>query len=162
MAGKAAIHLCIGLAAALGIEPGIFPLSIAQGRRIIALQRRGKPAAVRRREIADVAADLFARQGFGVSTRTISNVLGVTQATLYRHFRSKDELIEEVFRLRYLEEKPSNFAAMLAQRERPLCERLTAAYIDFFAGISETSLKLFQRAAQDQLELIERYSPHPS
>lgn len=58
-------------------------------------QRRRKPAAVRRREIAEVAAELFARQGFGVSTRTISDALGVIQAALYRHYKSKDELIEE-------------------------------------------------------------------
>lgn len=119
-----------------------------------------KPTSVRRLEIATVAGDLFAKHGFSVSTRTISDALGITQAALYRHFKSKEELIEEVFRVRYLDEKPSDFNAILEESDDPLANRLTNAYTSFFNNITETSLKLFHRASYDGLEIAKRYSPH--
>ena len=122
--------------------------------------RRRMPAAQRRLEIARVAADLFAAHGFSVSTRRISVELGISQAALYKHFKSKDAIIEEVFRVRYLEEKPSDFRSLLDTSKGPLVERLTRAYQSFFNGITETSLKLFHRASYDDLDLAKRYSPH--
>jgi AcrR family transcriptional regulator len=103
---------------------------------------------------------LFAAQGFSVSTRKISDAVGISQAALYKHFRSKEEIIEEVFRLRYLNQKPSDFRHLLDGSTGPLVDRLTSAYLSFFNDISETSLKLFHRASYDGLEIAKRYSPH--
>jgi len=58
----------------------------------------------RRLEIARVAAGLFAAEGFSLSTRKISSEIGISQAALYKHFKSKAEIIEEVFRVFYLDE----------------------------------------------------------
>lgn len=123
------------------------------------IQRR-KPGEERRVEIANVAGELFAAHGFSVSTRAISEALGITQAALYKHFKSKEALIEEVFRQRYLDQRPSDFADTLSDRSRPLAARLTQAYTTFFDDITETSLKLFQRASYDGLEIAKRYRPH--
>jgi len=90
----------------------------------------------------------------------ISDALGVTQAALYKHFSSKDALIEEVFRTRYLDEKPSDFSSILDATDEPLNVRLLAAYVSFFNNITETSFKLFQRASYDGLEIAKQYSPH--
>nr|WP_165928249.1 helix-turn-helix domain-containing protein [Rhizobium sullae] len=38
-------------------------------------------------------AALFAEEGFGASTRRLASRLGVTQAALYKHFRSKDDIV---------------------------------------------------------------------
>jgi len=44
--------------------------------------------------IAEVAADLFYRDGLhAVGVDRVADVAGLTKRTLYRHFRSKDELI---------------------------------------------------------------------
>jgi AcrR family transcriptional regulator len=57
------------------------------------------PARARRRRrtherILEVAADLLYKEGIGnVSVDDIAGAVGVTKATLYQHFRSKDELI---------------------------------------------------------------------
>lgn len=118
------------------------------------------PGKQRRLEIVRVAAELFAADGFSVPTRKISDVLGITQAALYKHFKSKDEIIEEVFRVRYLDEKPSDFSNLLETSDGPLENRLTLAYVSFFNGMSETSMKLFHRASYDGLEIAKRYSPH--
>jgi len=123
------------------------------------IQRR-KPGAERKAEIATVAAELFADHGFSVGTREISAKLGVTQATLYKHYSSKNDLIEEIFKTRYLDDKSSRFADHLQYSEGEFNARLSFAYAQFLAGISKTSMKLFHRASYDGLEIAKRYSPH--
>lgn len=118
------------------------------------------PGKQRRLEIVRVAADLFAAEGFSAPTRKISDELGITQAALYKHFKSKEEIIEEVFRVRYLDEKPSDFSRILEASDEPLVNRISLAYQSFFSGMSETSMKLFHRASYDGLEIAKRYSPH--
>ena len=118
------------------------------------------PRQQRRLEIARVAAELFAAEGFSVPTRKISDALKITQAALYKHFASKEEIIEEVFRVRFLEEKPSDFQRILDETDGMLGERLSLAYESFFDGMTETSMKLFQRASYDGMEIAKRYSPH--
>jgi AcrR family transcriptional regulator len=50
-------------------------------------------AADRREQILDVSTAIFARQGFqGATTREIAQQAGVTEALVFRHFSSKDEL----------------------------------------------------------------------
>ncbi len=50
-------------------------------------------AADRRRQLLDVAADLFARRGFrGTTTAELAKSAGVTEPILYRHFTSKLDL----------------------------------------------------------------------
>lgn len=50
-------------------------------------------AADRKQQILAVATRLFARQGFqGVTTKEIAAEAGVTEALIFRHFPSKDEL----------------------------------------------------------------------
>lgn len=52
------------------------------------------PASARREHLIDTAIDLFAERGFhATGIDTILERSGVSKKTLYRHFRSKDELI---------------------------------------------------------------------
>lgn len=54
-----------------------------------------KPAAVRREEIVDCAARLFAANGYdGTSVNDIIASLGISKGAFYHYFRSKDELLE--------------------------------------------------------------------
>jgi AcrR family transcriptional regulator len=60
-------------------------------------------AADRRRQLLEVAVDLFARRGFrGTTTAQLARAAGVTEPILYRHFENKLDLfvtlIEEVGR----------------------------------------------------------------
>jgi AcrR family transcriptional regulator len=57
------------------------------------------PAHERRAEILEQSLSLFARHGLhGVTTRQIAEAAGISEALLYRHFRSKEELYEELQR----------------------------------------------------------------
>lgn len=125
----------------------------------IRTRQRRKPGLERRAEIARIAGDLFATAGFQVSTREISAAVGITQAALYKHFSSKDELIEEVFETRFLNEKPLDFVQLLENEDASLEDRISHAYEMFYSNITSTSLRLFQRASYDGLKLAHRFSP---
>lgn len=54
------------------------------------------PSEVRRHRIAQAARDVFLASGLdGARTVDIARAAGVTEAVLYRHFRSKDQIFEE-------------------------------------------------------------------
>jgi len=53
-----------------------------------------------RERILDVAANLFARKGFyAVSIREITRTVGIKESSLYNHFQSKEQLLEEILDL---------------------------------------------------------------
>src|SRR6267142_482812 len=53
----------------------------------------------RRRELLDAAVRVFARKGFHSSrVGDIANEAGVAHGLLYHYFRSKDEVLETIFR----------------------------------------------------------------
>lgn len=55
------------------------------------------PAARRRRQLLEVALDVFGEQGFHpTSMNDVAEAAGVTKPVLYQHFRSKRDLYREV------------------------------------------------------------------
>jgi AcrR family transcriptional regulator len=53
----------------------------------------------RRDEIVGVAAELFAKKGFeGTTVRDIADTAGILSGSLYHHFRSKEQIMEEIFK----------------------------------------------------------------
>jgi AcrR family transcriptional regulator len=51
------------------------------------------PADVRREQILQTAVDLFSQKGFkGTTTKEIAKAAGVSEAIIFRHFTTKDEL----------------------------------------------------------------------
>jgi TetR/AcrR family transcriptional regulator len=51
----------------------------------------------RRRQLIDVAIDLFAQKGFGgTTTREIAAAAGVTEAVIFRHFATKQDLYQAI------------------------------------------------------------------
>ncbi|MCR5857511.1 TetR/AcrR family transcriptional regulator [Mesorhizobium sp. J428] len=83
----------------------------------------------RRRMILDGAISFFAEYGLDGSTHLLAKHLGVTQPLIYQYFPSKEDLIdavyEEVFRGRW----SSRWDTLLADRARPLEERLNAFFV---------------------------------
>lgn len=92
------------------------------------------PAGKSRREQAiDAAAQVFAQYGYhGAGTRAIADVLGIKVASLYFHFRSKDEALEEVCRVglqRNIDRLLSAYKAKLYFRDR--IEHFINNYCDY-------------------------------
>lgn len=65
--------------------------------------KTGRPARVpgekhTSEKIFDVAVDLFARQGYDrTSVREIARGVGITESAVYRHYPSKDAILEAIF-----------------------------------------------------------------
>ena len=91
-------------------------------------KRRRLPSGERRQEFIEKAIDFFAEEGFESSTRGLAKRLGVTQPLLYRYFPSKEDLISEVYDAVYVNRWRPEWADLLADRDRPLRDRLIAFY----------------------------------
>lgn len=62
--------------------------------------KRAEAQALRRKEILEAAARVFAEKGYhGSSMRDIADILSVRQAALYYYFPSKEAILEEICRL---------------------------------------------------------------
>ncbi|MFE8885776.1 TetR/AcrR family transcriptional regulator [Pseudarthrobacter enclensis] len=60
-------------------------------------QQPSRPGATARDEILDAAAELFTTQGYAsTSTRSIADAVGIRQSSLYHHFKTKDDILEDL------------------------------------------------------------------
>jgi AcrR family transcriptional regulator len=97
-------------------------------------------AADRREQILDAATQLFARQGFqGTTTKQISDHTGVTEALIFRHFASKDELYWAVIERKIKAAPPGEH----------MRERLSAGGSDLEV-LSGVATQILERRAKDQ------------
>ena len=108
--------------------------SKGEHKRTGAKQRRLSPDD-RRKEFVAKATEFFSDEGFGGGTRALAQRLGVTQPLLYRYFPSKDDLIKEVYRTVYLEPLETGWEKLLADRSRPLRDRLLEFYTAYTDAI---------------------------
>src|SRR3989475_11275805 len=97
-------------------------------------------AADRREQILEAATQLFARQGFqGTTTKQISEQTGVTEALIFRHFASKDELYWAVIERKIKAAAPGEH----------MRERLGAGGSDLEV-LSGVATQILERRAKDQ------------
>ena len=87
----------------------------------------------RERMIVDGAVRFFAEAGFAGQTRELSRRLAITQPLLYRYFPSKKALIDRVYKEVFLGNWDASWEERLADRSRPLRERLLEFYQDYVA-----------------------------
>lgn len=78
-----------------------------------------KVAPARRTVILDNAAQLFATQGIGgTSVREISASVGMLSGSLYHHFASKDEMVEEILKT-FLDDLQGRYRDAIEANEDP-------------------------------------------
>ena len=119
------------------------------------------PAAVRRRQLLDVATEAFARRGFHATSMVdVADAAGVTKPVLYQHFTSKRALYLEALndvgcRLRQsIEKATANAPTPHSQVERGLdayfrfVSQEDAAFTLLFGGGTRRDEE-FARAAAD-------------
>lgn len=90
--------------------------------RLVEQRRRGATA---RDEIRDASAELFTTRGYaGTSTRMIAEAVGIRQASLYHHFKTKDDILESLLEDTVV--APLEKAQELAGADGPALLRLQA------------------------------------
>lgn len=116
----------VGAMASLGnrSDPSLLrPLDAAHAlqhpdRAAVTAKRRIPRGDVRRRELADIAEEVFLESGFADTTmQMIASRAGASKETLYRHFASKEALFAEI-----MKERATTLAgpdSALARRQTP-------------------------------------------
>ena len=87
--------------------------------------------SLRAEQIVRGAVHFFAEHGFSGQTRELANELGISNGLLYRYFPSKEALIDRVFEEVFLRRWNPNWQSIIADRSRPLLERLKVFYVDY-------------------------------
>ena len=97
-------------------------------------RRRLSPAA-REQEILSGAIKYFAAFGFEGQIRGLAAQLGVSQGLIYRYFPSKDDLIDRVYQVVFLNRWNDEWDRILKDHGKPLQMRLTALYKSYYATV---------------------------
>jgi AcrR family transcriptional regulator len=128
--------------------------------------KKGKPAPVRRnmraadreRLILDEAIRFFAERGFEGQTRELAKRLGITHSAIYRHFPSKEALIERVYQEVYLSRWSPDWGPLIRDRASPLEARLTGFYLDYVARVFEYNwVRIFVFSGMKSFGITGRY-----
>lgn len=120
--------------------------------------RRLSPAD-REQQIVSEAVRFFAEVGFSGQTRELAKRLGITQPLLYRYFPTKRDLIDRVFGEIYLNRLDPAWSELLADRSRPLAERLVEFYL-LYAEATHTYewIRIYMFSALAGEDLNRRYT----
>jgi AcrR family transcriptional regulator len=92
----------------------------------------------RREQAIDAAAKVFSQHGYhGAGTRAIADLLGIKVASLYFHFRSKEEALEEVCRVGL--EQPAVFLRIAYAAETTFDRRVHRFLTDYSEHLATQS-----------------------
>lgn len=90
----------------------------------------------KKQEIIEAAFELFCEKGYHLSLSEIANAVGIKTPSLYSHFKSKDEILdqmihEEIYRYyQVLEDKIKEIKLM---KSKDAMKNLFAFFIDYFS-----------------------------
>ncbi|TFW57174.1 TetR/AcrR family transcriptional regulator [Bradyrhizobium sp. MOS001] len=121
-------------------------------------KRRNMRAADRERAIVDEAIRFFAEHGFEGQTRELAKRMGITHSAIYRHFPSKEALIERVYQEVYLSRWSPDWGAMIRDRSLSLEARLTRFYLDYVERVFEYNwVRIFVFSGMKSFGITGRY-----
>src|SRR5258708_31050308 len=93
----------------------------------------GQPAS-RRDELLELAATMFAERGLRATTvRDIADSAGILSGSLYHHFKSKEQMVEEVLR-DFLDWLFTQYQEIVDREADPL-ERVKGLFMTSFDAI---------------------------
>lgn len=106
--------------------------------------RVGRPKLIDRRQVAQIAIDLFAREGYeAVTSQAIADAAGISQRTLFREFGTKSDLAWEG--LRETADAMRDRAAPVAERRAPLAEMVNEIVLDTLRAVRDPEDIAFAR-----------------
>jgi len=115
-------------------------------------------AADRERAIVDEAIRFFAERGFEGQTRELAKRMGITHSAIYRHFPSKEALIERVYQEVYLSRWSPDWGPMIRDRSQSLEARLTRFYLDYVERVFEYNwVRIFVFSGMKSFGITGRY-----
>ena len=120
--------------------------------------RKNMPAAEREKVILESAIRFFAEHGFEGQTRELAKRIGITHSAIYRHFPSKEALVERVYEHVYLGSWQKHWGELIQDRSQPLEARLIRFYSEYVDQIfSFDWVRIFIFAGLKSFDINERY-----
>jgi len=115
-------------------------------------------AADREQFILDEAIRFFAERGFEGQTRELAKRMGITHATIYRHFPSKEALVERVYEHIYLNRWDASWGPLIRDRTRSLESRLTQFYLEYVERVFDYNwVRIFVSSGLKSFDITNRY-----
>jgi len=121
-------------------------------------RRRNMRAAEREQFILDQAVQFFAERGFEGQTRELAKRMGITHATIYRHFPSKEALVERVYEHVYLSRWNPNWGPLIRDRSLSLEARLIQFYLEYVERVFDYNwVRIFVSSGLKSFDITKRY-----
>lgn len=121
-------------------------------------RRRNMRATDREQAILSEAIRFFAEHGFEGQTRELAKRMGITHSAIYRHFPSKEALIERVYEQVYLSRWQPGWAPLIKDRSRSLEARLTQFYLEYVARVFDHDwVRIFVFSGLRSFDITGRY-----
>lgn len=115
-------------------------------------------AAEREQFILDEAIRFFAERGFEGQTRELAKRMGITHATIYRHFPSKEALVERVYEHIYLSRWNPDWGPLIRDRNRTLEARLSQFYLEYVERVFDYNwVRIFVSSGLKSFDITKRY-----
>jgi AcrR family transcriptional regulator len=115
-------------------------------------------AAERERFILDEAIRFFAEQGFGGQTRELAKRMGITHSAIYRHFPSKEALIERVYEEIFLSRWSPSWSTLIKDRTLSFDIRLSRFYLEYVERVFEYNwVRIFVFSGMKSFNITGRY-----
>ncbi|KAA0972697.1 TetR/AcrR family transcriptional regulator [Aureimonas fodinaquatilis] len=112
----------------------------------------------REQHILEGAVRFFAECGFDGQTRELAKRLGISHAVIYRHFDSKEALIERVYEHVYTSRWQAEWQDWIIDRSQPLENRMVRFYQAYAACVFEYEwVRIFIASGLNSYGLPQRY-----
>lgn len=114
---------------------------------------------MRRSGILEVAVDLFSSKGISVTTRDIAHAAGITQPLIFKHFSSKEELVDTIYLEQFEGMFNQNWLTNLQDLNLSLYQRLVNFYMNYTEVIfNENWMRIYFWSAMADAEINKRYT----
>lgn len=139
-------------------EPVPAPKAKSASKNKLAPTRKNMKAADREKVILDAAIRFFAEHGFEGQTRELAKRVGIAHSAIYRHFPSKDALIERVYEHVYVSRWNPQWETLIADASRPLEDRLLQFYREYVDRIFDYDwVRIFVFSGMRSYNITGRY-----
>lgn len=95
------------------------------------------PSHEREQMILEEATRFFADNGFSAQTRDLAERLGISQALIFRYFRTKEQLVERVYERTFLQRWRPDWEEVITNRDASLESRLNRFYRSYLRTIDD-------------------------
>jgi AcrR family transcriptional regulator len=115
-------------------------------------------AVDREQHIVLEAVRFFAEHGFEGQTRELAKRMGITHSAIYRHFPSKESLIERVYEHIYLSRWNPGWGPLVRDRSMSLESRLTRFYLEYVERVFDHDwVRIFVFSGLKAFDITKRY-----